>query len=409
MPAPAVPTILGREPGAMGGSNTVASVQVPIYMLGDKIWQWHKEKFPFSSITMKAHRDPAPKSSGYHLEDKEFPHWLTYNGSDETAGSEETSAFSAGEIVGWDRLNKYDLVFNPRSEEVMLFTTTISDTATIIRGGSIGSTTRPLLKGDTLLRYSSMKEEGGSARDAMSTIKERKGWYAQIFRHSTELTLDTEATEMYGGSGAGGKNERLYQRRKWAYEHKREIAQSQILNGIGGDYASATSTTYGHQKSWGLMGLIQTHIWNCNGSLKWDALKGFLMSIKQYNDGPVMLMTSQKGIDIITSYGNDFVRITPNQKYWGWEFDEVHVGGGKVALVHEPLLDEDSHLAGMGFIGSPTRVYWHPHIGNGINLDTQMKADIKKEDNSELVKDEFVTHGGWEFFIEAGWGRFYGA
>jgi hypothetical protein len=116
-----------------------------------------------------------------------------------------------------------------------------------------------------------------------------------------------------------------------------------------------------------------------------------------------------KGIDIITAYGNDYVQITPNQKSWGWEFDELHVAGTRLPLVHEPLLDEDSHLAGMGFVASPTRISWHPVTGNSKNLDTKLHLDIKKDNNPELIKDEFVTHGGWELWIEAGFGRWFGA
>ena len=411
MPAPPAPTILGREPGAMGGTPVVASVQVPINM-GKEIWQWNKMETPFVSMVMKFNRQPMPITYGRHLEDKKLPNWVTYTGSTETAGSEEASAFSAGEITNWDRLNVYDLVFNPRSEEVFLFKT-VSDTASVIRGGSIGSHTAPLFAGDTLLRFSSQKDEGGVARDAMSTLKEAKYWYAGIWRHATELTLDTQATEMYGGPGAKGRDERKYQKKRTAWEQKKEISQHAILGTIGGDFATAITPTagFGHMFSPGLMGLIQTNIWNCNGSLKWDDLKAWMRTILHYipKEHNPMLITSAKVIDIITSYGNDMIQITPKQSYWGWEFDTVRIGGRTVALVEESILNEDAKLEGYGFLGTPAHAAWHPVVGNSVNLDTKLHENIKTHNNPELVKDEFVTHGGFEFFIEPSWGRFYGA
>lgn len=404
MPAPPGPAaILGREPGAIGGSNVVASVQQPIIM-GDRVWQWDWQDYPTVSIIQKLSRDPIAATHSYHLEDKPLPHWVQWTGADESAGSE--SADFSSKITGWDRLNVYDCLFNPRTEEIVMMTViTNVSTLTAIRGDSVGSHTKPMLKGDPLFRFTSQKEEGGTAREAMSTIKERIEWYAGIWRHSTELTYDTAATEMYGGAGAQGRNERLYQRLRARTEHKREMSQHFFLGPGLKDVATSTSVTYGHKLSRGLLGFIQTHYWNVNGKkLTWNDLKAWMQGPLTYIKGDAMLVTSQKIIDIITDYGNSAVRITPNQKFWGWEFDELHVGARKIALVREAWMDENPHLAGMAFLISPANAKWHPVIGNSLNLDTKLHKNIKSEDGRELFKDEYVTHGGFEFFVEGAWG-----
>ncbi len=400
MPAPAAPTILGREPASLSG---VASVQIPINM-GPTLWKWYPEKYKFLSMLQKINRKPKPITEGRHLEKRRLPNWVEYIGADETAGSEEGTAFTSGEIAKWDRLNIWDMLFNPRTEECMIVDSTVAAALPILRGSSIGSLTQPLKKGDVLLRYSSQKEEGGEARDAMSVLKEAKYWYAGTWRHSCEVTKDTEATVMYGEP-----NQRLADRKEMYGEHKQEMAQHIFFNGNGGDYSSGTGSTYGHKMCNGMNGLINTHIWNCNGSLKWDDLKAFLRGPLKYAQGPLMMMTSAKIIDIITSYGNDSVRITPNQKYWGWEFDTIKIGNKQIPLVHEEMFDEDPHLEGMAYIASPKHCAWHPVSGNSVNLDTQLYKDIKRHNNPELVKDEVVTHGGVEFFVEPAFARLYGA
>ena len=363
----------------MGGSNTVASVQIPIDM-GKEIWQWNAFETPFVSMVMKFNTQPKPITYGRHLEDQRLPRWVTYTGSDETAGSEATT-LTAG-VTGWDRLNVYDLLFNPRTEEMMLVTTVAANTV-VVRGASIGSHTLPMKTNDTLLRFSSQKDEGGVARDVMSTLKAAKYWYAGIWRHATELTIDTEATEMYGGAGEKGQNERLYQRKRAAWEQKVEIAQHAIFGGGGGDHQGNTSPTagYGHQFSGGLMGQISTNIWNVNGSLKWDNLKSWARGVLHYipKDRKAMLLTSAKVIDIITSYGNDSIRINPKQNYWGWEFDEVRIGGRTIALVEESVLNEDAKLEGMGVLGTPAHAAWHPVSGNNVNLGTKLHKNIKTQ------------------------------
>ena len=400
MPAPAAPTILGREPASLSG---VASVQIPINM-GPTLWKWYPEKYKFLSMLQKLNRLPMPITEGRHLEKRRMPNFIQYIGADETAGSEEATAFASGEISKWDRLNIWDMLFNPRTEESMIVDSTVAAALPICRGSSIGSITAPLKHGDVLLRYSSQKEEGGEARDAMSVLKEAKYWYAGTWRHSCEVTLDTEATEMYVN-----KSQRLEDRADAAQQHKQEMAQHIFLNGNGGDYSANTSTTYGHKMCNGMMGLINTHIWNCRGSLRWDDLKAFLRGPLKYAQGPLMIMTSAKIIDIITSYGNDYVQITPAQKYWGWEYEGVKIGGKTLPLVHEEMFDEDPHLEGMAFIASPKHCAWHPVSGNSKNLDTMLHKNIRTHNNPELVKDEFVTHGGVEFFIEPAFGRIYGA
>lgn len=407
MPAPAGPTILGREPLAIGGSNTVSSYQFPVVM-GKQIWQWSKGKYPFSSMVIKFNSVPIPQMSGHHLEDKPMSDWAMWTGADETAGSEATTVDS--KITNWDRMNVKDLWINTRTEEVFYMSeVSASDALTAVRGGSIGSHTAPMKNGDVLMRVSNQNAEGSEARDSMATVKERVSWSMGLFRDAVEMTTETAATEFYGGAGAGGRSEEAYQLVKLEDFHKKQLNNHCIFGPIGGDYATNLSATYGHRIADGMFGLIKTNLWNCNGSLTWDQLKGFVMGIQHYAKGPLMLLTSSKVIDIITSYGNDYIQITPNQNWWGWEFDELRIGGVKIALHREELFDMDPYFSGMGVIASPKHVVWHPFSGNGINQSTKLVRNIKKENNVHKIKHEMETTGGWEFFIEPAFGRFYGA
>jgi hypothetical protein len=409
MAGPAAPTVRSLVPGALGGSYPVYANQIPV-MMGDTIWQWHKDEFPFLSMIQKINRKPMPGWTGYHLEDQRLPRWVKYTGADETAGSEAETL--TGAITGWNRLTVYDLLFNTRTTETMMVTTAGTANPIVVRGDLIGSIVAPMKNGDYLLKYSNQFPEGATAPLASWTLKNRIPWYAGTWEHSAEATWEVQAIEMYGPSGAGGKDELLYQTAKKQHEHK-ECMNFHLFLGstTGGDFTSALSSTYGHPISMGLMGNTTTFIKNMNGNMTWDALKNFCQGPLHYMAAGAtpLLVTSQKVIDIITSYGGNAVRITPDQKIWGWQFDGIKVGTKTLYLSHEKWLDENSELEGMGFLAAPQHWDWHPVVGNKMNLDTKLYTDVYKDNNRRITKNVFATSGGFEGFVEPATGWFYGA
>jgi hypothetical protein len=415
MPTPAAPTLLSGARSYGGTTGPLAGLLPLVY--GDKIWKWWIDRFPTASIVMKVGTVPTPSPLFSHPEQDEVPYFLNTAAAITAASTD----FGTGTSSAWNaqvaRIVAGNVYMNTTTNERVLVlggaTTGTVPTATNItvqRGwGAIPAQAAAV--GEKWILVGTNFGEGDVAPPSLTTQEVLSSFRIADFRDAVDITDRARGTE-YMVEKDLWKREVAMKR----FKQMRDIKLSYFFGGGGritGATAAITNVTSVGELT-GVTGLIDhvtTNVWDLNGNiLTQPDLFDFIGSgIAPNNPERVLTMsTSAHVINIVNQWALDRTSVNAESPIKGWGVDLDHVlvmGGRKVALVEETEFNNDPKLRGMAFIGAPqTFSKWRPFKGNGVNGETTFYDDILKENHPTRRKGEWYTSGGWEHFMERGWG-----
>ena len=364
------------------------------------VWEWEKEKYRTASALMKARTNPTKTPKWTIIERRPRPHWVTIS---------TAAAYNATTLVipNYERIQKYDVLFIPRTQERIYVGATPSDSsaASLTRGFS-GSIAQAVLANDRARIMTNMHPEGSSAPDPRATRPEELTFYVQEIKHASGTTYTAAATPIAGDKSS----KRLQEIAATMPVHKDAISNLLWLGGTAGDFTATSSENWGHTHSAGLLGRINTYIWDTGGPFTYTSFASWAAGPMAWqNTKEVLFVTSSHVMNIVNSWATPHLQMSRDDKTFGMELEYLMVNGRKVHFVREQAFDENEHMSGWGFILPVNHITWRPHVGNGLNFATHLKKDVYNHYNGkEEFKDVWVTHGGWEIKGEAGFGFCYG-
>lgn len=229
--------------------------------------------------------------------------------------------FRAGDIV---RVNK---------NEILRVTTTPTTTevATETLAG-VASATTAAANGSQLHIIGNSNEENATSRSLLSTIRQAKSNYCQIFRHPFGYTATAMATDQYG------QKDPEAEKAKQLIEHKKDIELSMIL-GVKSEY---TGGTHPERTMGGIDEFISTNVQDMGGTMTEAEFNDFMRRVFRYGSNERVGLLSPLLSTVMSNLAAGKLQTRSDDKTYGITLSRYQSAGRVIELVEHKLLNNDS-------------------------------------------------------------------
>ena len=304
------------------------------------------------------------------------------------AAAEASGSTSFGVTTGQGVRLRVDDVLISNTGEAILVTSISTDTITVERTkGGVAATAYVALDEFVIVGLAAI--EGANAPTSVWKGKVAVENYIQIFRDMVELTVTQANTESYGG------NDRAYQRRKVAIEHKRSIEQAFLF----GNKFEDTSASQTQRATEGLLNYITTNVTDAGGVLTEGEFEAFMRTVFQFHptvSAPEKwFLCSPIIISAINFWAKQALTVSNGEKSFGVRIATYRSGHGDLNITRHWLLEEFTEFKQYGFVLDPENIKYRFLQ----NLDTKLHLDIQQK-QEEVHRDEYRTHAGLQLMQE---------
>jgi len=277
-----------------------------------------------------------------------------------------------------------DVLIAPAGEAMRVTSGQGTVTLTVVRTLG-GGTTESLADDDQLIIAGNACDEGQTVPLYRWNPKSAVSNYIQIFRDPVVITDSQDASESYGG------NDRVYQRKKVAIEHKRGIETAFLL---GQQYESTNI-----RSTKGLYGFISTNTKDFGGTITEAELETFLRTVFRYNasvnPATKVMFAAPIMISAINFWAKNALQVTTSEKTYGMRIATYRSGHGDLDIVRHWLLQDFANFDDKFFIVDPGNLSYRFLRG----LDTKLHLDIGDKTYDYTV-DEYRTYAGFQCELE---------
>jgi len=387
-----MPTIVGLRT-----VDTILGDQIKVAM--DEAMQLIlPEAAPMITALMKTSKRSVPNTTFKHMEEEPFPRSITFTAAVAVAGVSATVSTTHGSYfaIAATDTNIAIPVLVTRTHEVIIVTGETTGTLTIVKGRG-GTTDQAILSGDEGLILATAGREDSSAPEPLSIKKVLKTFYCQMFRDAFEISKTAVGTEMYHG------NDRTYQQRMKLIKQKMDMEYALLLNGSGENYDIDADGVGKMRFATGALGVITgTNVVDCGNNMTRPMLWDALARAGEYHFGDWWCAGSPLFHRIVNGWAHDAIRPANPvlTKKYGVNLQALETPEGTLNLAKEKIL-KGNILKKYAFIfPMPVEdfIRWRPFVGGGEDGNTKLYPDIKKDNNPQIYKDEYMTHGGFQFY-----------
>jgi len=294
-----------------------------------------------------------------------------------------------------------DILIAPNGENILVTAGEGTTSLTVTRALGTTPTAFSLATGDQLVVAGNAITEGSTTPTYRYVAKSGKSNYIQIFKDPVKITTTQENSESYGG------DDRTYQRKKVAIEHKRAIELAFLF---GNASATADASSVGYLRTTkGLFNWITTNVTNAGGPITESEMETFLRGLFRYQaqTGPQtkILLASPIMISALNFWAKNALQVRSDEKVYGMRVATYRSGHGDLDFVRHWLLGDFStgdtgtspllSWSGYSFAVDPANLRYRFLQ----NLDTKLHTDIQAK-TEEYSLDEYRTHAGLELQLE---------
>lgn len=239
--------------------------------------------------------------------------------------------FRAGDIV---RVNK--------GEKVRVTTTPTTVDVAIAR--SIGSTAAAgAAVGDQLHIIGNSNAENGSGRSLLSTIRQAKYNYCQIFKHPFGYSATAMATNQFG------QKDPEAEKAKQLIEHKKDLELSFIL----GEASEDLTGEQPQRTTGGIEEFISTNVQDMGGAMTEAEFNDFMRRVFRYGSNERVGILSPLLSTVFSNLAAGKLQTRNDDKTYGITLSRYQSAGRVIELVEHKLLNNDdltdlSGIAGWG-------------------------------------------------------------
>ncbi len=331
-------------------------------------------------MKLKSKATTDPKFEWY--EDELLPRFDTLSANllaaDATMTVNHYQYFRGGDIV---RINKNELVrvtATPTSSSVSIqraFGTTAAAAATA---------------GDQLHIIGNVNEENAGMRSLLSTVRQKKVNYCQIFRHPFGYTGTAAATAVFGQSDPD------LEKAKQLIEHKKDIELSFVL----GEPKEDTSGTHPKRATGGIHYFITTNVKDMGGQMTEAEFEDFLRILFTYGSSERVGFVSPLLATIINGFARGKLQTRADEKTYGITMTRYQNTGRVVELVEHKLLRNESltdltGIAGWGIFADISDLSMRYMNGRF----TILRENVQSNDVDGRM-DEYLSEVGLQLQLE---------
>jgi hypothetical protein len=286
------------------------------------------------------------------------------------------------------------LVYVPRTGEMMRVTAISTNTLTVVRG--VGSTAAALVDNDELLIANTAQPEGDASRVARSRNPTPVFNYTQIFR------TPWDATETERHSEFEADDDWDYQAMKHGIEHKKDIEYALMI----GRPSEDTSSGQARRTTGGFAHFVSSNVTDAGGTFTEAELFTALRPSFRFGAKEKWGFASQLSVDVMNGFPRGKLEIQQGEKTFGLRVMQYISPHGTLNLVTHYLL-EGSTLGGQIWI-MDTDVVTYRYLQNKRGgRDTALHTEIQAND-VDGRKDEYLTECGLQFGLEKRHGKVIG-
>lgn len=353
--------------------------------MSEIIGQLETEYTQFDTMLRKLSSKKATSSKVEWLEDRLFPRLTTLAASATSAATSVSVATDTGAyfVVG-------DLVRVASTGEGLEVTGVTADAIGVTRSvGGVAAATAA--SGVDLVIVGNASAQGATLPTPKVVKRVAQYNYTQIFRLSYSFTRTLTQSNLYTSG------EPMYERRKKAIEHKRQL-ESALFFGAR-DLDTSGSEPQGFMG--GLVEYISTNIHDPSGAMTSTELDTFLQTDFQYGSTNRVLFVAPTIARIISTYARDnWVRATPENSLWGVKIDGVVSGayGYQVPVVVKREWGEfstaNSQYGSWAFVVDMESIRRRP-------LQETILLRNRQANDADRVTEEYLTEVSMEVRNEA--------
>lgn len=237
-------------------------------------------------------------------------------------------------------VDKYALVYVPRTGEIMRVSSVSSNTLTVTRGEA-GTTAAALVDNDELVLLNSAYAENAVSGDISFKNTTFDYNYTQISREPYGNSRTEQGTKKYGIDNS--------------YEHKKKKALIKMLRENNGNMwlgGRSIDTTNDFRTTGGVINFIDSaNVYDVDGNLTQAEFEYWMRKYAlAYNNTKKTLFAGSRLIERINSWASDKVVYNNNTAVskFGLSVKTYSTAWGDVDIVYEPYFDEVTSLNGYG-------------------------------------------------------------
>jgi len=347
--------------------------------VADRIALLQPEAAPLITFMNALKRKKEAVNSKYEwLEDDLVPQTINVDGA---IGTSTTVNIHSADTM---TVRNGDILIAPAGEAIRVTSGEGTTTLTVVRTLGGGST-ETLADDDQLVIAGSAFSEGVTAPTYRWVAKTAKSNYIQIFRDPVLISDSQDASESIGG------NDRLYQRKKVAIEHKRGIETALLF---GEQYESTNLRT-----TKGLNAFISTNKTAISGTLTEADFEEFLRGLFRYNasvsPATKVMFAAPIFISALNFWAKNALQVRSDEKTYGMRIATYRSGHGDIDIVRHWLLQDFDNFEDTAFFVDPSNLTYRFLRG----LDTKLHVDIADK-SYDYKLDEYRSYVGFQCELE---------
>jgi hypothetical protein len=280
---------------------------------------------------------------------------------------------------------KWDLVLNTRTGELMRVDSVTGNTLSVTRG--IGSTAANLNETDELMLISTAQPEGDTSKTPRSLVPTQFENYTEIFREPFELS-ETAANANYQVN----PHEWDRKQQRSAVEHAKNIEYANLF----GRKSATTPGTAEVRTTGGALSFITTNQTDAGGSLSESEFGSFLKSTMRFpgTSEDKIMFASGTVLQALNKFPSSKQVTSNNDKTYGMNVTRYEGPFGAIHTVWHKLL-EGNKYDGYGIVIDMQQVSFRPFR----NRDTKLLPN-RQPNNQDAKLAEYLTEQGLEFGLQ---------
>jgi len=388
-----MPTVNAATRGTYVSGTTETSL---VRDVADRIAQLQPDAAPLITLLNSMKRKKEAKNPKFEWFEDDLVPVSILDASTSGSGTTITVSSAHGTYV-----RNGDILIAPNGESILVTAGGGTTSLTVTRALGTTPAAFTLATGDELIIAGNAITEGGTTPSYRYTVKAAKSNYIQIFKDPVKITTTQENSESYG------ENDRTYQRKKVAIEHKRAIELAFLF---GNASATADGSSVGYLRTTkGLFNWISTNVTDVGGTITEAEMETFLRTLFRYQaqTGPQtkILLATPIMVSALNHWAKSALQVSSGEKTYGMRVATYRSGHGDLSFMRHWLLGDFStgdistdpllSWSGYSFALDPANLTYRYQQ----NLDTKLHVDIGQK-TEEYALDEYRTHCGLECQLE---------
>lgn len=250
---------------------------------------------------------------------------------DVLGSTELTAAASSMIVTNYKYFRAGDIVRVNKAEKVCVTATPSSTTVAIRR--AVGSTAAAIAPvGCQLHIIGNSNAENAGARSMLSTVRQAKYNYCQIFRHPFGYTNTAAATDQFG------EKDPNLEKAKQLIEHKKDIELSFLL----GEASEYTGGTHPERTTGGIESFIKTNVQDMGGSMTEPELNDFLRRVYRFGSPERVGLFSPLLCTVMSNLAAGKLQTRNDDSTYGITLSRYQSAGRVFEINEHKLLNNDS-------------------------------------------------------------------